>query len=89
MVPLSRVPLKGGVEKVTPVRERETNCSSVDHAVRVLDTFDEASDALKAKSYGKVKAALDAGTEVVSKRIKVIKMAGKSDFGRSKVNEYL
>ena len=55
----------------------------------MLDRFDEASDALKAKSYGKVKAALDAGTEVVSKRIKVIKMAGKSDFGRSKVNEYL
>ena len=29
------------------------------------------------------------GTEVVSKRIKVIKMADKSDFGWSTVNEYL
>ena len=55
----------------------------------MLDKFDEASDALKAKSYDKVKAALDAGTEVVSKRIKVIKMADKSDFGWSTVNEYL
>ena len=45
----------------------------------MLDKFDESSDALKAKSYDKVKAALDSGTEVVSKRIKVIKMADKSD----------
>ena len=55
----------------------------------MLDKFDEASNALKAKLYDKVKAALDSGTEVVSKRIKVIKMADKSDFGWSMVNEYL
>ena len=59
----------------------------------MLVRFNEASDALKAKSHDKVKAALDAGTEVVSKRIKVIskviKMADKSDFGHSTVNEYL
>ena len=55
----------------------------------MLDKFDEASDALKAKSYDKVKATLDSGTEVVSTRIKVIKMADKSDFGWSTVNEYL
>ena len=61
----------------------------LDHAVQVLDKFDEASDALKAKWYDKVKAALDSGIEVVSKRIKVIKMADKSDFGWSTVNEYL
>ena len=54
----------------------------------MLDKFDEASDALKAKAYNKVKAALDSGTEVVSKRIKVIKMDDKSDFGWSTVNEY-
>ena len=55
----------------------------------MLDKFDEASNALKAKLYDKVKAALDSGTEVVSKRTKVIKMADKSDFGWSMVNEYL
>ena len=54
----------------------------------MLDKFDEPSNALKAKLY-KVKAALDSGTEVVSKRIKVIKMADKSDFGWSMVNEHL
>ena len=69
--------------------KRNGNQQQLDHAVQVLDKFDEASDALKAKSYDKVKAALDSGTEVVSKRTKVIKMADKSDFGWSKVNEYL
>ena len=68
---------------------RKGNQQQLDHAVQVLDKFDEASDVLKAKSYEKVKAALDSGTEVVSKRIKVIKMADKSDFGWSTVNEYL
>ena len=66
--------------------KRKGNQQQLDHAVQVLDKFDEASDALKAKSYDKVKAALDSGTEVVSKRIKVIKMADKSDFGWSTVN---
>ena len=69
--------------------KRKGNQQQLDHAVQVLDKFDEASDALKAKSYDKVKAALDSGTEVVSKRIKVIKMADKSEFGWSTVNEYL
>ena len=32
---------------------------------------------------------MDSGTEVVSKRIKVIKMADESDFGYSTVNKYL
>ena len=69
--------------------KRKGNQQQLDHAVQVLDRFDEASGALKARSHDKVKAALDAGTGVVSKRIKVIKMADKSDFGLSTVNEYL
>ena len=69
--------------------KRKGNQQQLDHAVQVLDKFDEPSDALKAKSYDKVKAALDSGTEVVSKRIKVIKMADESDFGWSTVNKYL
>ena len=69
--------------------KRKGNQQQLDHAVQVLDKFDEASDALKAKSYDKVKAALDSGPEVVSKRIKVIKMADKSEFGWSTVNEFL
>lgn len=74
-------------------RKRKRNQQQLDHVIQVLVRFNEASDALKAKSHDKVKAALDAGTEVVSKRIKVIskviKMADKSDFGQSTVKEYL
>ena len=74
-------------------RKRKRNQQQLDYVIKVLVRFNEASDALKAKSHDKVKAALDAGTEVVSKRIKVIskviKMADKSDFGHSTVNEYL
>ena len=70
-------------------RKRKRNQQQLDHVIQVLVRFNEASDALKAKSHDKAEAALDAGTEVVSKRIKVIKMADKSDFGQSTVKEYL
>ena len=53
-------------------RKRKRNQQQLDYVIKVLVRFNEASDALKAKSHDKVKAALDAGTEVVSKRIKVI-----------------
>ena len=60
--------------------KRKGNQRQLDHASQVLDKFDEAFDALKAKSYDKVKAALDSVTEVVSRKIKVIKMSDKTDF---------
>ena len=46
-----------------------------------MDKLDEASDALKQKSYEKAKVALESGTELVSKRVKAIKLADKSEFG--------
>ena len=39
--------------------------------------------------YEKVKVALESGTELVSKRVKAIKPADKSEFGWATVNEYL
>jgi len=47
----------------------------------VLDKFDAATSALNDKTYDKVKAALEEGTGIVSKRIKAIKLAEKSEFG--------
>ena len=61
----------------------------LDHSLQVLDKLDEASDALKQKSYEKVKVALESGTELVSKRVKAIKLADKSELGWATVNEYL
>ena len=55
--------------------------------LQVLDKFDEASDALKVKSYDKVKTALEAGTEAIAKRIKAVRLADKSEFGSWTVNE--
>lgn len=65
---------KALLESYTCKRKRKRNQQQLDHVIQVLVRFNEASDALKAKSHDKhkVKAALDAGTEVVSKRIKVI-----------------
>jgi len=55
----------------------------------VLNKFDAATSALNNKTYDKVKAALEEGTGIVSKRIKAIKLADKSEFGWQTVNEYL
>ena len=54
-----------------------------------MDKLDEASDALKQKLYEKVKVAQESGTELVSKRVKAIKLADKSEFGWATVDEYL
>ena len=54
-----------------------------------MDKLDEASDALKQKLYEKVKVALESGTELVSKRVKGIKLADESEYGWVTVNEYL
>ena len=69
--------------------KRKGNQQQLDHSLQVLDKLDEASDALKHKSYDKVKAALESGTQLVSKRVKAIKLADKSEFGWATVNEYL
>jgi len=53
----------------------------------VLDKLDKAVDALKQKSYEKVKVALESGTELVFKRVKAIKLADKSNLdGRPLTN---
>ena len=69
--------------------KRNGNQQQLDHSLQVLDKLDEASDALKLKSYEKVKLALVSGTELVSKLVKAIKLAEKSDFGWATINEYL
>ena len=56
--------------------------------IRDLRRF-TANHVLIHHSFDSVSTADDDGTEVVSKRIKVIKIADKSDFVWSTVNEYL
>ena len=80
IVPLSSKAVKKARRESYTCR-RKGNQQQLDHAAQVLDKFDAAFDALKAKSYDKVKAALDSVTEVVCRRIKVIKTSDKTDFG--------
>ena len=69
--------------------KRKGNQQQLDRELEVLDNFDAAKSVLNNKTYDKVKAALEEGTAIVSKRIKVIKLADKSEFGWQTVNEYL
>ena len=69
--------------------KRKGNQQQLDHELQVLDKFDEASGALASKSYDKVKAALKEGTVIVSKRVKAIKLADKSDLvGKQSTSTY-
>jgi len=74
--------------KITHAKGREINSSLITSS-SLLDKFDAATSALKNKTYDKVKAALEEGTGVVSKRIKASKVAEKSEFGWQTVSEYL
>ena len=69
--------------------KRKGNQQQLDHELEVLGKFVAAPSALKNKSYDKVKTVLEEGTGIVSKRIKAIKLADKSEFGWQPVNEYL
>ena len=69
--------------------KRKGHQQQLDHELELLDKFDEASSTVRNKSYDKVKAALEEGTGIVSKRIKALKLADKSEFGWQTINEYL
>ncbi|XP_068751036.1 uncharacterized protein [Montipora capricornis] len=69
--------------------KRKGNQQQLDHVHDVLETFDDATDTLKAGAHERVKRSLEEGTKLVSKRIKAIKLADKSEFGWLTVNEYL
>ena len=70
--------------------KRKGNQQQLNHALQVLDKFDEASSAFDQNMlFDKVKATLEEGTSIVSKRAKGIKLADKGEFGWQTVNEYL
>ncbi|XP_068710909.1 uncharacterized protein [Montipora foliosa] len=69
--------------------KRKGNQQQLDHAHDVLEKFDDATDALKAGAHERVKRSLEEGMKLVSKRIKAIKLADKSEFGWLTVSQYL
>ena len=63
--------------------------SQYDHCQQVLEKFNESLDYLNSGSFGQLKRSLDEGWQLVSKRIKAIKLADKSEYGWHTVIEYL
>ena len=59
------------------------------HESRVLESLRLADNALGSSDVVKAKAALQEGMSLVKKRIKLIRLAEKSEFGWATVNEYL
>lgn len=70
------------------VKGKETR-QGLDHSLQVLNKLDEASDVLKQKSNKRIKISLRSGIELILKRVEVITLADKSEFGWVTVNEYL
>ena len=65
------------------------NKAKFEHQQLVLDELTEAKDSLACAKYEKAKEAIKEGVSLLEKRIKVIKLADRSEFGRSTVKEYL
>ena len=64
------------------------NKAKFEHQQLVLDELTEAKDSLACAKYEEAKEAIK-GVSLLEKRIKVIKLADRSEFGRSTVKEYL
>ena len=65
------------------------NKKQFEHQQQVLDCLTEAQHSLASSKYEKAKRAIEEGINLTEKRIKVIKLADRSEFGWSTVGEYL
>ena len=68
--------------------KKRGNQQQFDHGLKVLEQFESAFDALEQNRVDKAKAALEQGIQLVKHRIKLIRIADKSDFGWETVNQY-
>ena len=65
------------------------NQQQLDHELQVLDKIEDATHALAQNSCKRAKECLQEGMVLITKRIKAIKLADKSDYGWLTVQEYL
>ena len=65
------------------------NQQQLDHELQVLDKIEDATHSLAQNSHDRAKKCLQEGMVLITKRIKAIKLAGKSDCGWLTVQEYL
>ena len=71
------------------VFQSKGNEQQFEHAAPFLYKLESAKDALNANATSKAKTAIEEGTALVTKRIKVIKIADKSQYSWTTVQEYL
>ena len=71
------------------VFQSKGNEQQFEHAESVLDKLESAKDALNANATSKAKTAIEEGIALVTKRMKVIKIADKSQYSWATVQEYL
>ena len=65
------------------------NKKQFEHQQQVLDCLTETQHSLASSKYDKAKGAIEEGINLTEKRIKVIKLADRSEFGWSTVSKYL
>ena len=65
------------------------NEQQFEHAESVLEKFEGAKGALSVNAISKAKKAIEQGMALVSKRMKLIKIADKSQYSWATVQEYL
>ena len=71
------------------VLQSKGNEQQFEHAESVLDKLESAKDALNVNATSKAKTAIEEGIALVTKRMKVIKIADKSQYSWATVQEYL
>lgn len=67
----------------------ERNKQQFEHEVKVLEKLEEAASAFDQHKYDKARDALSQGMELVKFRLKLIRIADKSECGWKTVNEYV
>ena len=65
------------------------NQNQFDHQQEVLESLTDAKESLEQEKFLKAKEAIQQGITLNEKRMKVIKIADRSEFGWSTANEYL
>ena len=71
------------------VFQSKGNEQQFEHAESVLDKLESAKGSLNANAISKAKTAIEEGIALVTKRMKVIKIADKSQYSWATVQEYL
>ena len=71
------------------VFQSKGNEQQFDHAESVLEKLETAKDAVNSNTIAKAKSAIEEGIALVTKRMKIIKIADKSEYSWATVQEYL